>query len=113
MQDVGILAKTSTSSNIKLQEKVLGIYKPTFYTLIKSLINQQYYSPLKDYAVQVCTSLDTANIIATYSLAQPKYFNNLRFRSLAINTIAVAAATKGQSLEINLAAYISKATNIA
>lgn len=113
MRDVGILAETGTSGNIKLWEEVLGIREPAFHALMKSLINQQYRGPLEDCAVQVCTGLGTADIMATHGLAQPEYFNDPRFGSLAVNTVAVAAATEGQSSEINLAARIGKATDMA
>ena len=41
MRDVGVLAESSTSGNIKLWEEVLGIREPAFHALMKSLINQQ------------------------------------------------------------------------
>lgn len=41
MHDVGVLAETDTTGNIKLWEEVLGIREPAFHTLMESLINQQ------------------------------------------------------------------------
>lgn len=40
MRDVGILAETGTTGNIKLWEEILGIRENTFHALMKSLINQ-------------------------------------------------------------------------
>lgn len=113
MRDVGILAETGTSGNIKLWEEVLGIREPAFHALMKSLINQQYRGPLEECPAQVCTGLGTADIMATHGLAQPAYFSDPRFGPLAVNTVAIATATEGQGSGANLAARIGKATDMA
>ena len=41
MCNVGVLAESGTSGNIKLWGEVLGIREPAFHALMKSLINQQ------------------------------------------------------------------------
>lgn len=112
MRDVGILAETGTSGNIKLWEEVLGIREAAFHALMKSLINQQYRDSPSDCAVQVCTGLGTADIIAAHGLAQPEYFNDPRFGPLAINTVAFAAATDSQGSGLNVAARIGKAVDM-
>ncbi|CAO2653522.1 Nn.00g029330.m01.CDS01 [Neocucurbitaria sp. VM-36] len=112
MRDVGILAETGTTGNIKLWEEVLGIREPAFHALMKSLINQQCRDALEDCAVQVCTGLGTADIMATHGLAQPEYFNDPRFGPLAVNSFTVASSAEAHSAGVNLAARISKAIDM-
>ncbi|KAF2143954.1 uncharacterized protein K452DRAFT_316749 [Aplosporella prunicola CBS 121167] len=111
MRDVGVLAETGTSGNIKLWEEVLGIREPAFHALMKSLINQQYRGSQEHCPVQVCTGLGTADIMATHGLAQPDYFSDPRFGPLAVTTVAVSASTESQGSAVSLAARISKASS--
>jgi zearalenone synthase (highly reducing iterative type I polyketide synthase) len=75
MRDVGILAETGTSGNIKLGEEVLGIREGAFHALMKSLINQQYRGPHEECPV-VCTGLGTADIMAAHGLPSPHTSKN-------------------------------------
>ena len=111
MRDVGILAETGTSGNIKLWEEVLGIREPAFHALMKSLINQSSWGSQADCPVQVCTGLGTADIMATHGLARPEYFNDPRFGPLAVTSVAVAAPAEGQGSAVSLAARLSKAAS--
>lgn len=109
MRDVGVLAETGTSGNIKLWEEVLGIREPAFHALMKSLINQQHRGSGEDCPVQVCTGLGTADIMATHGLARPEYFSDPRFGPLAVTSVADAAAAESQGSAASLAARLSKA----
>jgi zearalenone synthase (highly reducing iterative type I polyketide synthase) len=111
MRDVGVLAETGTSGNIKLWEEVLGIREPAFHALMKSLINQQHRGSQEDCPVQVCTGLGTADIMATHGLARPEYFNDPRFGPLAVTSVAVAASAECQGSAVSLAARLSQATS--
>ena len=109
MRDVGVLAETGTSGNIKLWEEVLGIREPAFHALIKSLINQQHGASKGDCPVQVCTGLGTADIMAAHGLAKPEYFNDPRFGPLAVTSRAVTGSAESQGSSVSLAARLSKA----
>nr|B3FWT3.1 RecName: Full=Reducing polyketide synthase hmp8; Short=R-PKS hmp8; AltName: Full=Hypothemycin biosynthesis cluster protein hpm8 [Hypomyces subiculosus]ACD39767.1 reducing polyketide synthase [Hypomyces subiculosus] len=107
MRDVGVLAETGTTGNIKLWEEVLGIREPAFHALMKSLINHQQRGS-GDYPAQVCTGLGTADIMATHGLARPEYFNDPRFGPLAVTTVATDASADGQGSAVSLASRLSK-----
>ncbi|KAF2096874.1 reducing polyketide synthase [Rhizodiscina lignyota] len=111
MRDVGVLAETGTTGNIKRWEEVLGIREPAFHALMKSLINQQQRGSGEDYPVQVCTGLGTADIMATHGLAQPEYFSNPRFGPLAVTSVVTAASAEGQGSTESLASRLSKASS--
>ncbi|KAM3425700.1 hypothetical protein BST61_g7637 [Cercospora zeina] len=74
MRDVGILAETGTTGNIRLWE--------------------ERHQP--DYPAQVCTGLGTADIMAAHGLATPAYFDDPRFASLAVRS-AVSADARGDT----------------
>lgn len=110
MRDVGVLAETGTSGNIRLWEEVLGIREPAFHALMKSLINQQIYPSLHEGAPQVCTGLGTADIMAAHSLARPEYFNDPRFGPLAVlSEFTGIAAANGQETSTSLASQLARA----
>jgi NAD(P)-dependent dehydrogenase (short-subunit alcohol dehydrogenase family) len=110
MRDVGVLAETGTSGNIKLWEEVLGIREPAFHALMKSLINQQFGDTWVNGPVQVCTGLGTADLMAAHGLAKPDYFNDPRFGPLAVTSLAVTGSAENQGSSVSLAARLSKAT---
>jgi hypothetical protein len=106
MRDIGGLAETGTTGNIKLWEEVLGIPEPAFHAL-KSLINQQQ----EDCPVQVFTGLGAADIMATHGLARSKYFNDPRFRPLAVTSMTTTTSVEGQGSAVSLASRHSKASS--
>lgn len=112
MRDVGVLAESGTTGNIKLWEEVLGIREPAFHALMKSLINHQQ-RPSQDYPAQVCTGLGTADIMATHGLARPEYFDDPRFGPLAVTTVTSAASGSGSGSTVPLASRLSQATTKA
>lgn len=111
MRDVGILAESGTSGNIKLWEEVLGIREPAFHALMKSLINQQQRGSQADCPVQVCTGLGTADIMATHGLPRPEYFNDPRFGPLAVISVATSTSAEGQGSTVSLASRLGKASS--
>ncbi|KAI4275334.1 MAG: hypothetical protein L6R38_005889 [Xanthoria sp. 2 TBL-2021] len=110
-RDVGVLAETGTSGNIKLWEEVLGIREPAFHALMKSLINQQQRLSQADCPVQVCTGLGTADIMATHGLARPEYFNDPRFGPLAVASVSAATPTEGRGTTVSLASRLGRANS--
>ncbi|KAL8910257.1 MAG: hypothetical protein Q9171_004421 [Xanthocarpia ochracea] len=112
MRDVGVLAETGTSGNIKLWEDVLGIREPAFHALMKSLINQQMRGSQADYPWQVCTGLGTADIMASHGLAQPDYFSDPRFGPLAVTSVTKATAAEGQGSTVSFASRLGKANSM-
>ncbi|KAL8807198.1 MAG: hypothetical protein Q9182_000880 [Xanthomendoza sp. 2 TL-2023] len=113
MRDVGVLAETGTSGNIKLWEQVLGIREPAFHALMKSLITQQQRDARADCPVQVCTGLGTADIMITHGLALPSYFTDPRFSPLAITRVSASTTTEtqGSSTAISLASRLGTASS--
>ncbi|KAF2273799.1 reducing polyketide synthase [Westerdykella ornata] len=111
MRDVGILAETGTSGNIKLWEEVLGIREPVFHALMKSLITQEQKRSPETYPVQVCTGLGTADILVTHGLARPDYFNDPRFGPLAVTSVDVSASAEANGSAVSLAARLSKTSS--
>ena len=113
MLDVGILAESGTSGNIKLWEEVLGIREPAFHALMKSLNNHQQRGSQADCPVQVCTGLGTADIMASHGLPRPQYFNDSRFGPLAVTSVATATSAEGQGSTVSLASRLGKAISKA
>ncbi|KAL8816739.1 MAG: hypothetical protein Q9223_004307 [Gallowayella weberi] len=113
MRDVGILAETGTSGNIKLWEEVLGIREPAFHALMKSLITQQQRDSQTDCPVQVCTGLGTADTMVTHGLALPSYFTDPRFSPLAITSVTASSTTTETpgSSTISLASRLGAASS--
>ena len=65
--------------------QVPDIHEPTFRTLTKSLINQQQRGSQRDYPLQICTGLVSADIMATHD--HRKNFNDPRFGPLAVTSV--------------------------
>lgn len=112
MRDVGVLAESGTTGNIKLWEEVLGIREPAFHALMKSLINQQTFGAAGSWPAQVCTGLGTADIMATHGLGRPEYFNDPRFGPLAVTSVESGVTAEGQNSTASLVTQLGKVTSL-
>ena len=102
MRDIGVYAEKGSDS-LKVWEKALSIGEPAFLALMKSLINGQMgkRGAREEDAtpIQVCTGLETADIMVSHRLASPAWFMDPRFGPLAVTSLNLSSSTGGQSDE--------------
>ncbi|KAM0716793.1 hypothetical protein Q7P37_008238 [Cladosporium fusiforme] len=113
IREVGILAEQGTTGNIAVWEEALGIKEPAFHALMKTLIaGQQGPAGSEFLPPQVSTGLGTADIMSSYNLALPDYFQDPRFGPLAVPTFSTNVGGDSQSAAVSLSSKLIEATNV-
>lgn len=113
MQDVGVLAETGLTDNLKEWAEPCGIRQAEFHALIENVLAGELKNPGRTPA-QISTGFATARTVQDTGINPPWYFDDSRFSILARTGVVggPGADTSGKNT-VSVQDQVAKATSVA